>query len=126
MPFSCGGADCRPSSKAGMRLRRRLRRRTAVQSRLFCRPARSASRSACSARALGVAIERLVVRPLWDRGATMFVMILATLAAQIVIERATLIAVGDRPKTLPEFTDLPPIKIGAIAIGYQLASIVAT
>jgi branched-subunit amino acid ABC-type transport system permease component len=87
-----------------MRLRRRLRRRTAVQSRLFCRPARSASRSACSARALGVAIERLVVRPLWDRSATMFVMILATLAAQIVIERATLIAVGDQPKSIPVFT----------------------
>ena len=33
-------------------------------------------------------IERLVVRPLWHRHATMFVMILATLAVQIVIERA--------------------------------------
>jgi branched-chain amino acid transport system permease protein len=33
----------------------------------------------------GVLIERLVVRPLWKRQATMFVMILATLAAQIVI-----------------------------------------
>src|SRR5215471_13314874 len=34
--------------------------------------------------ALGAVIERLVVRPLWNRIATMFVMILATLAAQIV------------------------------------------
>src|SRR3954469_1619852 len=34
--------------------------------------------------ALGVVIERVVVRPLWDRNATMFVMILATLAVQIV------------------------------------------
>src|SRR5262249_14369745 len=40
---------------------------------------------------VGVVIERVVVRPLWDRNATMFVMILATLAAQIVIERLTLI-----------------------------------
>src|SRR5437764_3525298 len=31
--------------------------------------------------ALGVVIERLVVRPLWNRNATMFAMILATLAA---------------------------------------------
>src|SRR6266540_1860341 len=61
--------------------------------------------------ALGVVIERLVVRPLWDRNATMFVMILATLAAQIVIERATLILVGDQPKSIPVFTDLPPIRI---------------
>jgi branched-chain amino acid transport system permease protein len=76
--------------------------------------------------ALGVAIERLVVRPLWDRNATMFVMILATLAVQIVIERATLIAVGDQPKSIPVFTDLPPIRIAGISIGYQILWIVGT
>jgi branched-chain amino acid transport system permease protein len=68
---------------------------------------------------LGVLIERLVVRPLWDRNATMFVMILATLAMQIVIERTTLILVGDQPKSIPVFTDLPPIRIGGVSIGYQ-------
>jgi branched-chain amino acid transport system permease protein len=73
---------------------------------------------------LGVAIERVVVRPLWNRKATMFVMILATLAAQIVIERLTLIAVGDQPKTLPVFTDRPPLMIGSVAVGYQLLWIV--
>ena len=73
---------------------------------------------------VGVIIERLVVRPLWDRNAAMFVMILATLAAQIVIERATQIAVGDRPKALPVFTDLPPVRIGEVAIGYQIIWIV--
>jgi branched-chain amino acid transport system permease protein len=73
---------------------------------------------------LGVAIERVVVRPLWNRKATMFVMILATLAAQIVIERLTLIAVGDQPKTLPVFTDRPPLMIGSVALGYQLIWIV--
>jgi branched-chain amino acid transport system permease protein len=70
--------------------------------------------------ALGVVIERLVVRPLWDRNAAMFVMILATLAAQIVIERATLIIAGDQPRSLPPFTDLPPVRIAGIAIGYQI------
>ena len=70
--------------------------------------------------ALGVAIERIVVRPLWNRDATMFVMILATLAAQIVIERATLLAVGDQPKTLPNFTELEPVRLGGVAISYQL------
>lgn len=73
---------------------------------------------------LGVAIERVVVRPLWNRKATMFVMILATLAAQIVVERLTLIAVGDQPKTLPVFTDRPPLMIGGVAIGFQLIWIV--
>jgi branched-chain amino acid transport system permease protein len=73
---------------------------------------------------LGVVIERIVVRPLWDRNATMFVMILATLAAQIVIERATLIVVGDQPKALPVFTDLPPLRIAGIAISYQFLWII--
>src|SRR4029077_21234585 len=54
---------------------------------------------------VGVVLERVVVRPLWNRQSTMFVMILATLAAQIVIERLTLIVAGDQPRTLPMFTD---------------------
>ena len=68
---------------------------------------------------IGVVIERIVVRPLWDRKATMFVMILATLAAQIVIERATQLIVGDQPKSLPVFTDLPPLRLFGVAIGFQ-------
>lgn len=72
----------------------------------------------------GIILERLVVRPLWDRNATVFVMILATLAAQIVVERAALIVVGDQPKSLPSFTDLAPLRIGPIVISYQLIWIV--
>ena len=45
-------------------------------------------------------------------------------SAQIVVERLTLIAVGDQPKTLPVFTDRPPLMIGPVAIGYQLIWIV--
>jgi branched-chain amino acid transport system permease protein len=74
--------------------------------------------------AAGVVIERIVVRPLWDRKATMFVMILATLAAQIVIERLALIVAGDQPKTLPQFSDLPPIRLGVVVISYQFLWIV--
>jgi len=68
---------------------------------------------------LGVVLERLVVRPLWNRQSAMFVMILATLAAQIVVERLTLLAAGDQPRTLPMFTDLPPIRAAGLAISYQ-------
>jgi branched-chain amino acid transport system permease protein len=74
---------------------------------------------------IGVVVDGLVVRPLWNRHATMFVMILATLAVQIVIERLTLIGAGDQPKTLPTITDLPPLMIGPIAISFQLLWIVA-
>ena len=74
--------------------------------------------------AVGVIIERVVVRPLWDRKATMFVMILATLAAQIVVERLVLIVAGDQPRTLPLFSDLPPIRLGAVVVNYQFLWIV--
>ena len=68
---------------------------------------------------LGVVLERIVVRPLWNRGSTMFVMILATLAAQIVVERITQIMAGDQPRTLPVFTDLPPLRLFGFAINFQ-------
>ena len=74
--------------------------------------------------AVGVIIERVVVRPLWDRKATMFVMILATLAAQIVVERLALIIAGDQPKSLPQFTDLPPLRLGGVFVSYQVIWIV--
>jgi branched-chain amino acid transport system permease protein len=72
----------------------------------------------------GVILERIVVRPLWDRQSATFVMILATLAAQIAIERLTLIAAGDQPHSLPMFTDRPPLRIAGVAISYQFLWIV--
>lgn len=74
---------------------------------------------------VGACVERLVVRPLWNRSAPMFVMILATLAAQIVIERLTYMLVDDQPKTLPAFSDLPPIMLGGVAINFQSLWIMA-
>ncbi|QTL05717.1 branched-chain amino acid ABC transporter permease [Aquabacter sp. L1I39] len=73
---------------------------------------------------LGVGLERLVVRPLWNRKATMFTMILATLAAQIVIERVALLVWGDQPRSMTVFTDLPPLQFGGVAVSYQLLWIV--
>ena len=73
---------------------------------------------------LGVVIERIVIRPLWNRNSTAFVMIQATLAAQIVIERLTLLAIGDQPRTLPMFTDVPPLRIAGLAFSYQFFWIV--
>lgn len=72
------------------------------------------------AAALGVAVDRLVVQPLWRRNATMFVMILATLAAQIVVERAALMIAGDQPRTFSGFTSAAPWKVGGVAISPQL------
>jgi branched-chain amino acid transport system permease protein len=68
----------------------------------------------------GIIMELAIVRPMMHRGATLFAIILATLAAQIMIERITLLTFGDRPRTFAEFTPGGPLKIGDIAIGYQL------
>lgn len=72
----------------------------------------------------GVILERFVVRPLWDRQSATFVLILSTLAAQIVIERVTLLVVGDQPHSLPMFTDREPLRVTNIAISYQFIWIV--
>jgi branched-chain amino acid transport system permease protein len=74
--------------------------------------------------AFGIVLERIVVRPLWNRHSAMFVMILATLAAQIVIERLTLIVAGDQPRTLPMFTDSAPLRLAGLAISYQFLWII--
>jgi branched-chain amino acid transport system permease protein len=69
---------------------------------------------------IGLAIEFLVVRPMWDRGAALFAIILATLATQIAIERITILSLGDQPRTFSEFTLGGPLKLGNIAISYQV------
>ena len=74
----------------------------------------------------GVVIERTVVRPLWNRNAAVFVMVLATLAAQIVIERMVLLAAGDQPRTLPTFSSASPLMLGEVAISYQVLWIAAS
>src|SRR5437763_16228719 len=75
--------------------------------------------------ALGILTDLLVVRPLWRRRATMFVMILATLAVQTVVERLTLLAVGDSPLNLPPINGGEPFRVGPIAIDKQVVWIVA-
>lgn len=70
--------------------------------------------------AVGMLIEVAIIRPMLNRGASMFAIILATLATQILIERITILTLGDQPRTFDEFTSGGPLKIGQLAIGYQL------
>jgi branched-chain amino acid transport system permease protein len=69
---------------------------------------------------IGMLMELAVIRPMLDRGASLFAVILATLATQILVERLTLIFLGDQPRTFGEFTAGGPLKLGQVAIGYQL------
>ena len=69
---------------------------------------------------VGILVQMLVIRPMWERKAPMFAIILATLAVQLLIEQIVILTLGDQPRTYPEFTSGGPLKIGDIAIGYQL------
>src|SRR3981081_4309389 len=69
---------------------------------------------------IGMLMEVAVVRPMLNRGASLFAIILATLATQILVERLTLLSLGDQPRTFNEFTSGGPLKLGQVAIGYQL------
>jgi len=68
---------------------------------------------------LGFAIELSVIRPLRRRNASIFIMILATLACQILIENATLHLVDDKPHSFPYFTPGPPLKVLGATVGIQ-------
>ena len=69
---------------------------------------------------VGVLVQIIVINPMWRRNAPLFAIILATLAVQLLIEQIVILTLGDQPRTYPEFTSGGPLKIGPIAIGYQL------
>ncbi|MBS0246370.1 MAG: branched-chain amino acid ABC transporter permease [Proteobacteria bacterium] len=69
---------------------------------------------------IGVLVQIFIIRPMWERKAPMFAIILATLAVQLLIEQIVILTMGDQPRTYPEFTLGGPLKLGPIAIGYQL------
>jgi branched-chain amino acid transport system permease protein len=73
---------------------------------------------------LGVAIEWTIIRPLRARNASVFMMILATLACQILIENFTLHLIDDKPHSIPYFTPGPPLKFLGAAIGLQVLWII--
>ncbi|MDI1342584.1 MAG: branched-chain amino acid ABC transporter permease [Pseudolabrys sp.] len=70
--------------------------------------------------AVGVLVQIFVINPRWRRNAPLFAIILATLAVQLLIEQIVILTLGDQPRTYPEFTSGGPLKLGPIAIPYQL------
>jgi branched-chain amino acid transport system permease protein len=70
--------------------------------------------------AAGVLVQIFVINPMLRRNAPLFAIILATLAVQLLIEQIIILTLGDQPRTYPEFTSGGPLKVGPIAIPYQL------
>ena len=56
------------------------------------------------------------MRPMWNRGATLFAIILATLAAQIMIERITILTLGDQPRSLRRVHQRRPAEARRLAV----------
>ena len=52
---------------------------------------------------VGVLIQIVIIRPMWERKAPLFAIILATLAVQLLIEQIIILTLGDQPRTYPEF-----------------------
>jgi branched-chain amino acid transport system permease protein len=69
---------------------------------------------------VGILVQVLVISPMWKRKAPLFAIILATLAVQLLIEQIVILTLGDRPRTYPEFSAGGPLKLGPIAVDYQL------
>ena len=69
---------------------------------------------------VGVLVQIVIISPMWKRKAPLFAIILATLAVQLLIEQVIIVTMGDQPRTYPNFTLGGPLKIGPIAIDYQL------
>jgi branched-chain amino acid transport system permease protein len=70
--------------------------------------------------AAGVLVQIFVINPMWRRNAPLFAIILATLAVQLLIEQIVILTLGDQPRTYPEFTSGGPLKLGPIAVPFQL------
>lgn len=68
----------------------------------------------------GVLVQVLVINPMWRRKAPLFAIILATLAVQLLIEQIVILTLGDQPRTYSEFSAGGPLKLGPLAIDYQL------
>lgn len=73
---------------------------------------------------LGLMIEWAIIRPLRMRNASVFMMILATLSCQILIENATLHLIDDKPHSIPYFSPGPPLQFLGAAVGLQIIWIV--
>src|SRR4051794_25950821 len=69
---------------------------------------------------IGVLMHVAVLRPMWNRGASICGVILAALETQMLVERLRLITLGDQPRRFDEFTTGGPLKLGQIAISDQL------
>jgi branched-chain amino acid transport system permease protein len=68
---------------------------------------------------IGMIFEVVVVKPLWKRNTSLFIMMLATLALGVIAENTVLHTVGDESHSFPPFTAGPPLQAFGASIARQ-------
>ena len=68
---------------------------------------------------IGLGLELVAIRPLWRRQAPLFVLIIATLVAQVGFENAALHALGTNPFSFPAFSQGDPVQVFGASISRQ-------
>lgn len=74
---------------------------------------------------IGLATERLTIRPLWVRNAPLYAMMMALFGVQIVLENGALLLVGSQAYGYPAFSSGGPLTLFGSAISYQILWIFA-
>lgn len=68
---------------------------------------------------VGLAMEVVVIRPLWRRRAPILVLILATLAVQVLLENLAMHGAGTDPQSYPAFSSPEPLRVWGVNVARQ-------
>ncbi|MCO5090930.1 branched-chain amino acid ABC transporter permease [Bosea sp. (in: a-proteobacteria)] len=68
---------------------------------------------------IGMLFEVAIIKPLWKRNTSLFVMMLATLALGVIAENTVLHTVGDEAHSFPPFSAGPPLQVFGASIARQ-------
>lgn len=75
---------------------------------------------------VGLLVERLLIRPLWRRGAKDWTYVFMLFAAATVIPNIVMLAVSRDPLTFPAFGLLPAIRLDSLNLSSQAVWVLAT
>jgi branched-chain amino acid transport system permease protein len=68
---------------------------------------------------VGLLIERMVIRPLWRRGARDWTYVFMLFAAATVLPNLAMLGIGRDPLTFPTFGGLPTLQFGSMTLSSQ-------
>lgn len=75
---------------------------------------------------MGLLVERLLIRPLWRRGAKDWTYVFMLFAAATVMPNLVMLLIGRDPLTFPAFGMLPSFQMGSVTVSSQAVWVLAT